>query len=384
MLPLKIAVRFLTAGKMQTILIVSGIALAVSAQIFVGLLITSLQTTIINRTIGHSPQITITSATDQVIIKDSRTILDNLSRTNSVKIVSISANGNALTDKNGKTNPILVRGFDLAEANKIYNFSGAVYEGNPNPTRNEVLIGRELNNELKYKIGDEIPLRRTDGVTGIYRIAGFFDLGIAQLNKTWVITTLETAQSFFDIGQRITSIELTLNDLFQADVVAAQLNTDLNSQNIKIENWKGQNRELLSGLQGQTISSLMIQIFIIISVVIAIASILAITVFQKSRQIGILKAMGIKDRAASLIFIYEGLLLGVAGSVPGVAFGLWLVYAFASFTTQPGQLPLIDLYLDYNFVITSWAIALAASGLAGLIPAKRSLSLNPADVIREG
>ena len=87
----------------------------------------------------------------------------------------------------------------------------------------------------------------------------------------------------------------------------------LNNPSLKITDWKAQNASLLSGLQGQSISSLMIQIFIVVSVVIAIASILAITVFQKSRQLGILKAMGIKDRQASLIFIYEGLIIGVIG-----------------------------------------------------------------------
>jgi lipoprotein-releasing system permease protein len=128
----------------------------------------------------------------------------------------------------------------------------------------------------------------------------------------------------------------------------------------------------------------MIQIFIIVSVVIAIAAILAITVFQKSRQLGILKAMGIKDRAASLIFIFEGLLIGLAGSVIGVGLGLGLLYGFSVGTTKPGELPVIDLYIDYKFVALSWGISILASVIAALIPARRSLRLNPIDVIREG
>lgn len=99
---------------------------------------------------------------------------------------------------------------------------------------------------------------------------------------------------------------MTVADPFEADAVSEQVRSLLRDDNVSITNWKDENEQLLSGLQGQSISSLMIQIFIIVSVVIAIAAILAITVFQKSRQLGILKAMGIKDRAASLIFIYEG------------------------------------------------------------------------------
>jgi lipoprotein-releasing system permease protein len=172
--------------------------------------------------------------------------------------------------------------------------------------------------------------------------------------------------------------------LFSADIVSAQIRNLLNNPDLKVTDWKAQNASLLSGLQGQSISSLMIQIFIVVSVVIAIASILAITVFQKSRQLGILKAMGIKDRQASLIFIYEGLIIGVIGSIIGVALGLLLLYGFSIGTTKPGSQALIDLYIDYKFILLSWGIAVASAVLAALIPARRSLRLNPIDVIREG
>jgi lipoprotein-releasing system permease protein len=128
----------------------------------------------------------------------------------------------------------------------------------------------------------------------------------------------------------------------------------------------------------------MIQIFIVVSVVIAIAAILAITVFQKSRQLGILKAMGIKDSSASLIFIYEGLLIGIIGSIAGIALGLFLLYGFSIGTSQSGSQSLIDLYIDYKFIAISWVIAVAAAVIAALIPARRSLRLNPIEVIREG
>jgi len=142
--------------------------------------------------------------------------------------------------------------------------------------------------------------------------------------------------------------------------------------------------EISSKSSGQSISSLMIQIFIIVSVVIVIAAILAITVFQKSRQLGILKAMGIKDRSASLIFIYEGLIIGVIGSIAGIALGLLLLYGFSIGTSQSGNQSLIDLYIDYQFIAISWVIAVLAAVIAALIPARRSLRLNPIEVIREG
>jgi len=177
---------------------------------------------------------------------------------------------------------------------------------------------------------------------------------------------------------------MTVEDVFQADTVASQLEQKLNNDEVVIENWKELNEELLSGLEGQRISSAIIQIVIIASVVIAIASVLAISVLQKSPEIGILKAMGINDFNASLIFLYEGFLLGLVGSLAGLVLGVSLLYAFVFFTTSPDGTTLIDLYLDYGFIVRSWLIALTASTVAGVIPARKSLKLNPIDVIREG
>jgi lipoprotein-releasing system permease protein len=94
--------------------------------------------------------------------------------------------------------------------------------------------------------------------------------------------------------------------------------------------------------------------------------------------------MGIKDLTASLIFIYQGFLIGLVGSVLGITLGLGLLYAFNTFTTNPDGSALIDLYIEYDFIVRSWLIAVLASTLAGVIPARKSLQLNPIQVIREG
>ena len=217
-----------------------------------------------------------------------------------------------------------------------------------------------------------------------FTISGFYDLGIASINKSWIIADRRTVQKLFGFDRRITSIEMTVDDVFAADYIAYEIEQRLNNEDIKVENWKEQNEDLLSGLSGQQTSSTIIQAVIILSVVIAIASVLAISVLQKSRQIGILKAMGIKDLAASLIFIYQGFLIGLAGSILGVALGLGLLYAFNIFTTNPDGTALIDLYIESGFVLRSWLIAVLASTLAGVIPARKSLQLDPIEVIREG
>ncbi len=382
MLPFSLAVRFLRSGRGQTVLIVTGIAIAVAAQIFVGLLITSLQSTLVDRTVGNQPQITINPSGDELTVPDYRQKVDEIRQSGLVETVAAAASGNAFVREGEKTSPVLVRGIDNGSI-AIYNLDDSLSAGSlPGP--GEVLMGEGLREEFSYETGQEMTATTPSGQTGTYLISGFFDLGVAQLNETWLFTTLETAQELFGYGDGVTSIEMTVEDYFAADAVAAALGDVIDTEGVTITNWKEENEQLLSGLQGQSISSLMIQIFIIVSVVIAVAAILAITVFQKSRQLGILKAMGIRDRAASFIFIYEGLIIGLIGSILGIILGLLLLLGF-SFGTSQGEGPaLIDISIDYTFIAISWGIAVAAAVLAALIPARRSLRLNPIEVIREG
>jgi lipoprotein-releasing system permease protein len=384
MLSFRIAVRFLKSGKTQTILIIAGIAIAISIQVFVGLLLDSLQKSLVNQTIGNSPQITVTSATDIGSIRDWESMVETIEQLGLTRVLSVSASANAFVrDKNANL-PVLVRGFDFERADRIYDINSRIYEGGLYQSRREVLVGRDLSEETETSVGDKLSVLSPNGLVNTFTISGFYDLGIASINKSWIIADRRTVQQLFGFDRRITSIEMTVDDVFAADAIAYEIEQKLNNEDIEVESWKEQNEELLSGLSGQQTSSAIIQAVIILSVVIAIASVLAISVLQKSRQIGILKAMGIKDLAASLIFIYQGFLIGLAGSILGVALGLGLLYAFNIFTANPDGTALIDLYIEYEFVLRSWLIAVLASTLAGVIPARKSLQLDPIEVIREG
>ncbi len=386
MLPLKIATRFLKSGKGQTALIVFGIAIAVSVQIFVGLLIIGLQISLVNSTIGNQPQITIRPTGDTNTIKNWEIIVNQVRNVDGLDKISVVAAGNASVPNDNSILPILVQGFDFQSADRIYGISDSIYQGEQLKSLKQVLIGRSLEEELGVEIGDKLPILTPDGGVNLFEIAGFYDLGIESINKSWVITNLVAAQRLFGYRDRITGIIMTVDQdrLFDADKIAARIEEAVNNKDVEVTNWKDQNKDLLSGLEGQTISSSVIQGVVLASVVVAISSVLSITVLQKSRQLGILKAMGITDRDASLIFVFQGLLIGLIGATVGIALGLGLLYAFNTFTSSAEGTALIEIYIDYNFIIRSWVIAISSSTLAGLIPARRSLKLNPVDVIREG
>lgn len=383
-LPFKIAVRFLKSSKGQTALIALGIAVGVSVQIFIGSLIQGLQKSLIDKTIGNSPQITISSNSDTKTIENYKEVVDkiNTSKEDIIKL-SVAADGPALIKENNKTYSVLVRGMNIEDSDKIYNIKNRIYEGTEPKAEYETLVGRELQKELNLKLGNEIQIIANTGQIKKLTVTGFYDLKVASLNKSWLITTLETSQKIFALDESITALEMQVKDVFKADITANEL-VSVVPNNLKVDNWKAQNAELLSGLNGQSVSSIMIQVFVLVAVVLGIASVLAITVVQKSRQIGILKAMGIKDRTASLIFLFEGLLLGVMGAVLGVALGLFLSFSFTKFALTPDGKPVVDLYIDYGFIALSALIALASAAVAALIPARRSSKLNPIEVIRNG
>ncbi len=382
-LAFQIATRFLKSSKGQTILIALGIAIGVSVQIFIGSLIQGLQKSLVDTTIGNQPQITLTSNNEEKLIADYKEIVDRISANEEEVInLSVAADGPALISKNEETYSILLRGFIIDEADSIFNIKESLVEGTLPDSEGEVLIGVDLKEEADISIGDEIELLANFGDTSTVTVTGFFNLGVASLNKSWTITNLETAQNVFSYDDQVTSINMQLKDVFLADTVADSIKERETSETLVVDNWKAQNEDLLSGLNGQSVSSIMIQVFVMISVLLGIASILAITVVQKSKQIGILKAMGIKDKDSSLIFLFQGLLLGVLGAILGVALGLLLAFTFTKFALNPDGTPVVPLFIDPMFITFSAVIAVAASVIAALIPARNSSKLSPIEVIR--
>ena len=383
-LPFKISLRFLSSSKGQTLLIAIGIAIGVSVQIFIGSLINSLQTNLLNKTVGNSPQIKITSNNDDKLIDNYLNLKSEiLSTSDSITNLSFAADGAALINTDENTYSILIRGMNINDSDKIYNIKNRIYEGREPENDFETLIGKELQDELGVKLNENIQIISNTGKTSELKVVGFYDLGVASLNKSWLIAPITTSQEIFSLGDSVTTAEMQTSDLFNADIIASELLSNLGDE-YKISNWKDDNAELLSGLNGQSISSIMIQIFVLISVVLGIASVLAITVLQKSKQIGILKAMGIKDKDASLIFLFEGLLLGIMGAILGVILGFLLSFMFSKFAVNPDGTPIIQLYIDYKFIGLSAIVAILSSTIAALIPARRSSKLNLLEVIKNG
>ena len=124
-LPLRIAARFLASGKGQTALIVGGIAIAISVQVFVGLLIDSLQAGLVEQTVGNSPQVTVRSAEKNVTISRWEEMVTGIGSLTAVRHVGVSASGNAFVSKSNDSVPVVVRGLNATAIDEVYRMGGA-------------------------------------------------------------------------------------------------------------------------------------------------------------------------------------------------------------------------------------------------------------------
>ena len=377
-----IALRFLKSGKNQTILIALGISVGVAVQIFIGSLIQGLQISLIDTTIGSSSHITIKSVSEGEAIRNwERRIYETEISSSDIINISPSLDGPASISYDSQRASILIRGFILEDADRIYKFKDNIYDGSFPNKRGDVIIGKDLALKAGAQINDNISLMTNNGSFYRVKVVGIFDLGTSSVNGTWIVTDLDTAASILSFDG-VTSIEMQVNEVFNADNIAKKVAYTISDEDLRVDNWKDLNQSLLSGLNGQSVSSYMIQIFVLVSVLLGISSVLAISVVQRSKQIGILKAMGIKDKDASLIFVFQGLMLGVLGAILGIGLGIALLAIFTKFALKPDGTPVVPIYLSLGSMLFSGVLAIITASTASLIPARITSKLNPIEVIR--
>lgn len=382
MFSIKVAMRFLTAKKTQTLFIILGFAIGISVNIFVGSLIQSLQNNLINTTVGNQPHIIITSIdpTKDIPIDE---ISGKLSDVSGIKSIAPIHDTRAFIINVNPESPddVLLRGVDLENANEIYGFydNGKFMGNKPNNDR-EIILGKNLMENLDLDLGDMLEMKLDPSpykpnVTT--KVVGYFDLGVDVINELWVLSDYNTVNEVANItDSKITSINIQVYDVFSADIIASEISEKISNNNLLIENWKDTNENLLNGLEAQSQSTLLIETFVLLAVVIGITSILGISVLQKRRQLGILKAMGLKNFNAALIFLVQGLFIGLLGSIFGVVIGFFLIYGFNNFA---GVFEItLDLWLSIRTVI----IAVISATVAATIPAKQSSKLEIIDIIR--
>lgn len=397
----KIAWRFLREGRSQTIFILAGIAIGIAVQVFLSSLINGLQADLINKTVGNSPHITALPKTIDLtsVIKDADTEVATIPYDNTqtmgkisnwessymaIKKLSQVATASAFLEGSGfikrgqKEIPIVIRGMILPEANQIYKFSNS---NTIEISGNEIMMGKSLLEELNLAIGDMVRINTLQGKQDLFTISHTFDLGNESLNSRWIIMDFQRTQKLLDLEGYATSLEIQLKDVFQSTEIALML--DSYYKDMDFESWEESNKQLLSALKSQASSSQVIQVFVLLAVALGISSVLVVSVLQKSKQIGILKAMGLTSISTKKIFLLQGGILGFTGSILGCGIGLGLIKAFQFFTAASGT-SLFTITVNNSTFLLSIAVATFVGIISAIVPAGKSAKLNPIEVIRNG
>ena len=145
---------------------------------------------------------------------------------------------------------------------------------------------------------------------------------------------------------------------------------------VDLRNWQDDNRQIVVAVASQGYSGYMIEGFVLIAVALGIASTLAISAVQKTRQIGILKAMGMGDGPAGLIFFWQAAMLGFGGSLAGMVVGIAIVYLF-----KLSPVP-FTINVDWPTVGLAFVLGVAVSMISSFVPIRSTSSLDPIEVIQ--
>ncbi len=393
-----IARRFLLRGRGQTLLILLGIAAGVAVQFFLSALISGLQKSLIDITVGSAPHLLVLPADrlaapsrsappgregdfGRVLYQEWTEIhswqqyVNDLRQDPRVRRAAPAVNGPGFIERGASVVAVVVKGVTDPDGMDIYQIRQKTVAGAPELVSDAALMGKSLADRLSLAVGDKFVLRNDRNGQLFLRLGAIFDLGAAAGNEL-VVAPLDVVRSFFAM-EGVSAIEAQVRDVFAAESMARDYGQRYNR--VKVESWQQKNRQLLTGLRSQSTSSVTIQFFVIVSISLGIASVLGIAAVQKQRQLGILKAMGVTNRSASRIFVIQGLLLGGIGSLLGVALGLLLGYGFVAGTGAA-----FGLEISLRTLLTPFVLAILASVLASTVPARRAAQLSPIEVIRNG
>ena len=398
----QLATRLLKEGKTQSLLIASGIALGVAVIVFITALVTGLQQTIIERTLGTQAHIVVTepdktlksSVEGDVVFRElqprpQRTeailnwplLIQELSKNKEIKAASPVLSGAAFALRGQTDKSVAILGIDPSAYNKIIPLKDYIKQGQMRLNSDEAMIGQRLADDLGVRVGDSISLLTASNRSISVRITAIFEFGIKDLDRRWVYLSLRSAQNLLDLQGQITGIDLQVYTLFNAEIIAQQLQQQYP---IKAESWMSSNQQLMTALKSQTASTTLIRFFVLISVAFGIASVLAIAVVQKQKEIGILRAMGLSQRSVLVVFLIQGGLLGFLGSVLGSLGGIGLGKFFGLVARSATGEPLFQLALTQELFISTMFVATLTGLISAAMPAYRAAKLDPVQAIRYG
>ena len=401
---LHIALRYLLARRKQAFISVIsmfstvGVTVGVMAVIVALAVMTGLQQELRDRILGSSPHVYVWKLSG---IVDYRAEAERLRQIPHVVGAAPAILGQGLVFVSGETLPIQIKGVDPVLEPQVTDIRQALQSGTieglgpaPEGKPDGILLGKDLASKLRVSVGDEVSLLTPQGTLSPMgmlprprrlRVAGIFSLGLLEFDSTYGYVSLDVAKRLLG-KDRVDHIQLRVDDIYDAPRVADSILATLGSQYLK-QDWREMNRSLFSALWLEKIAvSLAIGLIVMVAALNIITS-LILLVMEKQRDIAILKTMGASGRSVTIVFVLQGLIVGLVGTAVGGTAGYVLCRVFDRYQLirvpmdvyQVSHLPFTVLPTDMALVIVS---AVLVCFLATIYPSRQAARLDPAQALR--
>jgi len=378
---------------------VIGVTIGVAAMIIVLSVFNGFHNKVTSILIGFDPHIRIESNNGSKM-ENYENVLGKVKELGVSNSSAYTLNKGMLTKKNSNK-VTFIKGVDEENIDKVSGVKRLVRLGEFN-LKNDgdfggIVLGLGLADQLRSHIGDTITILSPIGleysltqfvepITKEFVVTGIYDSENREYDSKYAYISISNAQYLFKLGDAVSGIEIRLNDINNSEEVKKNLQTNL-GEKYNVLTWYDLHLDFYSILKIERWVA-----FIILSLIIAVASFnilgsLTMTVIEKKRDIGILKAMGASDNTITRIFLFEGLVVGLIGMFAGSFLGAGVVlaqkyfefYKLDSTIFSVTALPVMIDLTDFIFVPLA---ALVLCFLASLYPARRAAKLNPVESIR--
>lgn len=397
------ALRFLREGRMQTIFILAAVAIGVAVIVFMSGLLSSLEGNFIKRVLTSQPHIQLIPpdevarplrpATPGLVVASIvqrpaqrirsidqwQAIKAQLSEWPEVVTVSPTMSASALAVRGDASRSITLTGIDPEAYFKIVRIPDYIVSGQARLQTDDILIGTELAKNLGVTLGDKINITAATSSSRVLTITGIFDLGNKGANQRTTFVALRTAQALSNLVGGVTTIDITVNDIYAAETIAQSIEA---ATGVEADSWIKTNAQFFTAVNAQESSNTLIRFFVGLSVAFGIASVLVVSVIQRSKDIGILRAMGTSQGQILRVFLLQGGLLGFAGSIIGAAGGGAALLAWHAYARQADGTELFPLILEPSLFLFAVLLAALTGFVAAAVPALRAAKLDPVVAIR--
>ena len=407
-----VAVRYLRSKKkhkgisFNTAISIGGVAVGVMALLVVLSVMSGFREDLQKKILGANSHAIVLSYTGS--IRDYRPLLDKVKEEPAVVNVSPFVLGQVLISAGKNAHGVFMKGVDLSTEAKTTEILGHIKFGRlpadadsgtgqsaDQGARPWILIGTELSSMLGVIVGDTINVISPMGEIGPlgmlpkikqFRVAAIFDMGMFEYDANLALTDLKSSQEFFGLGSSVSGVELKLNDIDAAPEVRKTLNKRLGPP-FFVKDWMQMNKNLFSALKLEKFAMFVILILIVLVASFNIVSTLMMNVVEKQKEIAILKSMGAKNQGIMLIFMLQGLVIGIVGTTIGVIGGYVLgsiLNNYELIKLPPdiyylSKLPVKMQFIDFAVVSCS---AIAISFFSTIYPSYYAARLEPVESLR--